>query len=193
MCRHATRTLPPEPASARSARLFLQEQLEAWDLLELLDDALLALSELVTNGVMHARTPLVVSVSCENGRVEIAVFDGAAALPAVRPPRRDVLADVDRAAALEAEHQAGLDDRDPRLHVGPAGSVAGGRGLLLVDALAAEWGVSPQSDGKAVWVRTPAPEGWPHRACCSCSTSPEAVVLASGARALHRQEPPSAS
>lgn len=193
MCRHATRTLPPEPGSARAARRFLQEQLEAWDLLELLDDALLALSELVNNGVMHARTPLVVSASCENGRVEIAVFDGHKGLPTVRPARRDLLSDLDRAARVEAEHEAELDDRDPRLHVGAAGSVAGGRGLLLVDALSAEWGVSPQSDGKAVWVRAPAPRDWPHARGCPCSTSPEAVTLASGARVVHRQEAASPS
>lgn len=186
MCRHATRTLPPEPGSAAQARAFLRERFAEWDLLELLDDALLALSELVTNGVMHARTPLVVSISCENGRLEIAVFDGSPALPEVRPLRHDVLSDVDRAARITAEHGLELDDRDPRLHVGAAGSVTGGRGLLLVDALAAEWGVSPQSDGKAVWVRAPTPPGWPHAAACPCSTSDRAVALASGAQAVHR-------
>jgi hypothetical protein len=29
--------------------------------------------------------------------------------------------------------------------------LAGGRGLKLVEALAASWGVSPEAQGKAVW------------------------------------------
>lgn len=39
------------------------------------------------------------------------------------------------------------------MQVGPAGSIGAGRGLLLVEALADEWGVTMQTGGKAVWFR----------------------------------------
>lgn len=181
MCRHATTTLPPEPRSAAAARRFVGDRLQEWSLDELRDDALLAVTELVTNAVLHARTPLLVCVSTENGHVELAVFDGNQALPQPRPPRDDLAQDL--AAVLRAEaavDEPALDERDPRLDVGPAGSVAGGRGLLLVAALAAEWGVSPLSDGKAVWVRTPAPEGWTAGGPCPCTSGENAATLGSG-------------
>lgn len=185
VCRHATQVLPAEPESAPAARAFLRARATEWDLLPLLADAQLAVSELVTNAVIHARTPLVTSVSCADGVFELAVFDGNPTLPAVRPARSDLHGDITRVAQLEQE-LGPLDDRDPQLDVGAAGSVAGGRGLLLVAALAAEWGVSPTSDGKAVWARTPTPPGWPHASGCPCSTAERATTLASGHRVVHR-------
>ena len=186
MCRHATTTLPAEPQSAPAARDFVRSCFTRWDLLPMVDDAQLALTELVTNGVLHARTPLRVSASCENGVVELAVFDGSPVLPQLRPERTDLAADLDVLTAAEIELGGGVHERDPRLDVGRAGSVAGGRGLLLVDALVAEWGVSPLSDGKAVWIRSPTPPGWPHAVGCPCSTAPAAAPLASGKRAVDR-------
>ena len=187
MCRHTSRELPPEPRSASVARAFLRECLTEWDLTALYDDAALALTELVANAVMHAATPLVVTVSCERGMVEIGVHDGNPSMPAIRPHRTDVEADIRQALATEAA--AGLqpvDERDPGTHVGPSGSLLGGRGLLVVDALAAQWGVSPLSDGKAVWVRTPVPQGWPHAADCPCATDEQATILGSGRPVVHR-------
>jgi hypothetical protein len=46
-----------------------------------------------------------------------------------------------------------LDERDVRLDVGAAGTLAGGRGLLLVEALADEWGVTRRGNGKVVWAK----------------------------------------
>src|SRR6478736_6684260 len=86
MCLHAIQALPPEPASARAARVFVRDRFEEWGLLSLLDDAQLAVTELVTNAVLHAGTPLTVSLSCTRGFVEIAVFDGSPVLPATRAP-----------------------------------------------------------------------------------------------------------
>ncbi len=188
MCRHATTALPAEPLSASAARAFVAERLADWDLLELRDDAVLAVTELVTNAILHAHTPLVVCISSEHGQVELAVFDGNVALPQPRPQRLDLSSDLD--ALLEAEAEAvsagvDVDERDPRLDIGDAGSVAGGRGLLLVGALAAEWGVSPLSDGKAVWVRTPAPGRWPHGTGCPCASSAEPATLGSGRPVVH--------
>jgi len=39
----------------------------------------------------------------------------------------------------------------------PSSDDTGGRGLLLVDALAAAWGVTPRPDGKRVWFELPVP------------------------------------
>lgn len=186
MCRHATQPLPAEPHSALAARVFLAECFQAWDLMPLFDDAALALTELVTNAVLHAGTPLVVSVSCAESAVELAVFDGNPVLPSVRPHRHDLGRDLAQVLTAEAALAGAVDDRDPRLHVGPAGSVAGGRGLLLVDALAAEWGISPLSDGKAVWVRSPIPRALAYADDCRCADSDDSVLLASGHLAEHR-------
>ena len=185
MCRHASRDLPPEPRSASVAREFLRTCFTDWDLMELYDDAALGLSELVANAVMHAATPLVVAVSCEGGMVEIAVHDGNPSMPVIRPQRTDIDGDIRQ--ALVAEAAAGpVDERDPLIHVGAAGSLAGGRGLLLVDAVSAEWGVSPLSDGKAVWIRTPVPQGWPYAADCPCADAEQPTVLGSGRLVVHR-------
>lgn len=186
MCRHATQALPPEPNSAPEARRFLRARAEEWDLLPILADAQLAMSELVTNAVIHARTPLLTSFSCAEGIAEIAVFDGSPALPTPRPVRTDLMGDIDLAAAREKALGEQLEDRDPALDVGRSGTVAGGRGLLLIAALAAEWGVSPRSDGKAVWVRTPTPPGWPHAVGCPCAVAERSLELASGNRVVHR-------
>jgi hypothetical protein len=154
--------------------------------MELYDDTALALTELVANAVMHAATPLVVAVSCEGGMVEIAVHDGNPSMPAIRPQRTDVDGDIQQALAAEAAATGPVDERDPRAHVGAAGSLAGGRGLLLVDAVSAQWGVSPLSDGKAVWVRTPVPAGWPHAAICPCTDAESPTILGSGRSVVHR-------
>ena len=158
--------------------------------MELYDDAALALTELVANAVMHAATPLVVAISCEGGMVEIAVHDGNPSMPAIRPHRTDIEADIRQALAAEAAAATGaagpIDERDPRAYVGDAGPLAGGRGLLLVDALSAQWGVSPLSDGKAVWVRTPVPPDWPHGADCPCAHAEGSTVLGSGRTVVHR-------
>ncbi len=178
---------PPEPRSALTARDLLGRYFTDWGLLALLDDAQLALSELVSNAVLHGSPPLGVAFSSENANVEIAVCDGNPAPPVVRVARADLSGDLTALLATQAGQDPELDERDCRLNVGEAGSVAGGRGLLLVDALAAQWGVSALSDGKAVWLRTPTPPSWPHADDCPCASSPDAVALASGRYALHRE------
>ncbi|WP_244190543.1 ATP-binding protein [Streptomyces caeruleatus] len=49
-------------------------------------------------------------------------------------------------------------DFSPRTPVKPAGiswEATGGRGILLVEAMAAEWGTVPVSGGKQVWSEIP--------------------------------------
>jgi anti-sigma regulatory factor (Ser/Thr protein kinase) len=76
--------LPPEPASASRAREFVRGQLGRecdGDVLEIV--ALLA-TELVTNAVLHARTPLRLTVDVVAPVVRVAVEDTATATPVVR-------------------------------------------------------------------------------------------------------------
>lgn len=90
----------------------------------------LVVSELVTNGVLHAADSEVLQLSLENQTdgVRIVLSDASSIAPVVR--------DLS----------------------GPAGSVDGrpyatsGRGMALVQALATRWGVDPDDRGKQVWV-----------------------------------------
>jgi hypothetical protein len=177
VCRHAVFAVPPEPRSVPSARKFCRDTLSRWGLAGMVDDAQIVLSELVTNGVLHARTPLGVTVSAESGALEIAVSDDNPDLPTLRPDREDLAADLDELIAT-APVGGVADDRDPRLDVGAAGSVVGGRGLQLVVSLAGAWGVDPSVAGKSVWARLPVPPGWPPATDCPCATG--STRLASG-------------
>lgn len=73
--------LPPEVASARRARHLLTEELERWGEAELVEVGALCLSEVVTNAVVHAGTPVVLDIALGRDRVRIEVADGGAAPP----------------------------------------------------------------------------------------------------------------
>ena len=73
-----TTTLPADPRSASVARDFVREHLVEHDLPHLVDDMVLAVSELATNSIQHARTPFDVLLSRANGLVTIVVRDGSA-------------------------------------------------------------------------------------------------------------------
>ena len=77
MCRHDTRSRAVALPSVREVRDFRRRRLTEWDLLEVLEDTQLALSELITNAVLHARPPVTASVSCTDQMLEIAVSDGS--------------------------------------------------------------------------------------------------------------------
>jgi anti-sigma regulatory factor (Ser/Thr protein kinase) len=51
---------------------------------EILDDALLLISELVTNAVEHGKQPIFIALECENGGLKVRVRDGSRALPRPR-------------------------------------------------------------------------------------------------------------
>ncbi len=132
----ATAAYQPELAAAAAARRFVRDTLRLWDLTgrsarqdELVDDAVLLTSELVTNAVLHAGTP--VQVTCRlvgdqpDAAVEIAVLDRR---PAQLHP------DVPHTAAEAAERTSG-------------------RGLQLPSELASAWGVTYARAAKAVWFR----------------------------------------
>jgi anti-sigma regulatory factor (Ser/Thr protein kinase) len=107
------------PASVRKARGFTADVL-ADDGVEasVIEVAVLLVSELVTNAVVHARGPICLTVHTDAHWVRIEVEDLG--------HRRPVL----RAATLDA---------------------VDGRGLLVVDKLATDWGTEQRATHKVVW------------------------------------------
>lgn len=110
-------------------------------------------SELVTNGVLHARTDVAVNASVDDDALLIEVEDHDPRPPVRRSERADLLADIDELLTRDLGAEPEPDERHATMQVGPAGSIGAGRGLLLVEALADEWGVTMQTGGKAVWFR----------------------------------------
>ncbi len=109
--------LPPTARSAGLARRFLRGLLEAADRHGWADSAELALSEVVTNGILHAHTDLVVRVRLGDAEVEVAVADTNPSLPQQR-----------RAADVEATTGRGLElvtalTRDCGVRAEPGGKV----------------------------------------------------------------------
>ena len=76
--------LPPEPKSATQARSLTRDYLQSSCPREAIEIAALLITELVTNAVLHARTPIVVSVESSPGTVFLAVDDKAAGEPVAR-------------------------------------------------------------------------------------------------------------
>ncbi|MEU6442991.1 ATP-binding protein [Streptomyces sp. NPDC047046] len=114
--------LPRRRTSVRKARDFARETAGAWECRELADALALVVSELVTNAVVHAR--------CGAGRqVALTLVRGDGAV-------RVEVRDSGRGAPA------------------PRGAVPfteeSGRGLAVVDAVAADWGVRDEVVGKTV-------------------------------------------
>lgn len=117
-----SQTLPREPESAAVARRLVRTALIAWGLEEHIDDAMLVITELVSNAVHHGRLAsirVVVTRPAEH-RVRLGVVDRSRALPVMR-----------------------TDSDGNRLR---------GRGLVLVDALTERWGTDLHQWGKDVWA-----------------------------------------
>ncbi|WP_195210413.1 ATP-binding protein [Actinomarinicola tropica] len=71
----ATRSFPADVASAEAARRFVESVLHRWGCDGFRDDALLLVSELVTNAVVHARSGCEVVVVHESLGVRVEVSD----------------------------------------------------------------------------------------------------------------------
>jgi hypothetical protein len=82
-----SRLFAPGRDAPGAARRFLEDALRQWGRLSLLDDARVVLSELVTNAVLHARSPFTVSVRAEESGVRLAVHDDSPAQPPASVPR----------------------------------------------------------------------------------------------------------
>jgi hypothetical protein len=160
MCRRALLGLEPTPQAAGEARHFVADTCRQWGIDDVIDEVTLAVSELVTNAVLHARTHIEVELCVLRSAMTVSVIDRDPRPPVVRPVRLDLLADLDSMQSVTPDG----DDRHPNTYVGSSGSIAGGRGLLIVDALADEWGVAQRADGKEVWLTMPVQ--WTHEDEC---------------------------
>jgi anti-sigma regulatory factor (Ser/Thr protein kinase) len=76
--------LPPEPSSATRARTLAREQLERSCPSDAVDTIALLVTELVTNAILHARTPLLLTVDTGPDHVRICVEDASNERPALR-------------------------------------------------------------------------------------------------------------
>jgi len=74
--------LPPEPTSAGMARRFVASSLVAGD--EVAELAVLLVSELASNAVLHARTPFELVVEDDGRRLRVEVHDDSSALPTLK-------------------------------------------------------------------------------------------------------------
>jgi anti-sigma regulatory factor (Ser/Thr protein kinase) len=79
--------LPPDPRSAADARHAVAAYCRARGVREdLLQVGVLVISELVTNVVLHAATPMIVWAEYEDSTLTLAATDGDTALPALLAP-----------------------------------------------------------------------------------------------------------
>lgn len=96
----AQRELPVSPAAPAIARDFLRASTCVAHHSAVVDDAVLLVSELVTNSVLHGGPPVVVAVDCDGDALQVRVRDGSSELPA---PRHALQADENgRGLALVA-------------------------------------------------------------------------------------------
>ncbi|WP_330305878.1 MULTISPECIES: SpoIIE family protein phosphatase [unclassified Streptomyces] len=111
-----------EPERIADARQQLREMLHDWASEDQLDSAVLLVSEMVTNVLVHtdADALLVAEVTGEPGerRMKVEVTDAS-------------------------------DDLPHRRHPGELAS--SGRGLVFMELLAHAWGVDPRGEGKSIW------------------------------------------
>jgi anti-sigma regulatory factor (Ser/Thr protein kinase) len=136
-------SLPPDLASVIDARRLVQQTLSAWGIAGApAEDALLVVSELVTNAILHAGTEMVVSVERRRTRLRLAVADGSDR-PAIEP-----LPEPGPDPTAEVFDDPGDLDLDRLLESLPTT----GRGLKMVQALTVGWGNEPTPEGKRVWA-----------------------------------------
>lgn len=111
--------LPPSANAPAIARTFVEER--SGDLAPaLVDDALVLVSELVTNAVLHGQPEIRLRLRRIPPGIGVAVSDEGDDLDQVRPSH-------------------------------PSARATSGRGLAIVDTLAADWGVQAGTPGKVVW------------------------------------------
>lgn len=127
----AAATFEPVGRSVATARAFVRDTLQGWGCADIVDDAVVLTSELVTNAVVHAGTAADVLCLRNDDGVRISVAD--------RYPEREI--------PLQNAGQVVVHpDRE------------GGRGLLLCGALATRWGVEYTAAQKHVWFQLDLPE-----------------------------------
>jgi len=81
--RAADAAFEPTIDAPRSSRAFIREQLAEWGALECEHEAVLVVTELVTNVVHHAATPIHIHAEFDAPNLRVEVRDGSSVLPAV--------------------------------------------------------------------------------------------------------------
>lgn len=77
--------LTPDHDSPGKARQFVSRRLSEWGVnRRTIEDAVLLATELVTNAVVHARTPMRLDVALDDGVVRVAVSDSDAGRPVLQ-------------------------------------------------------------------------------------------------------------
>jgi len=106
----ASTRLPAHPASTRAARAFVAEHLRTWELDDAIDDATLLVSELVTNAILHARSPVDLIVRKVRSAVRVEVFHDGNGVP--KPLHPDHEEDAGRGLGLvhAVASRWGVDD-----------------------------------------------------------------------------------
>ncbi|MBX9397725.1 SpoIIE family protein phosphatase [Streptomyces sp. TRM72054] len=127
----AAASFEPVGRSVASARSFVRDTLQGWGHADIIDDAVVLASELVTNAVVHAGTTA--DVLC------LRLDDGVRIEVADHYPEREV-------PLQGSAVNMGSPDRE------------GGRGLQLCAALAGRWGVEYTPTHKQVWFQLHLPE-----------------------------------
>ncbi len=126
----AAATFDPVGRSVATARSFVRDTLQGWGFSDIIDDAVVLTSELVTNAVVHAGTAADVLCLRSEDAVRIEVSD--------RYPEREI-------PLQQSSVNVGSPDRE------------GGRGLQLCAALATRWGVDYTPTHKLVWFQLDLP------------------------------------
>ncbi|MFL6056359.1 MAG: SpoIIE family protein phosphatase [Actinoallomurus sp.] len=156
------RTFPAEPIMVSEARRLAAETFAHWGMLDEQSElACLLVSEVVTNVVLHAaNTPAPRREFVLEGALGLeglGGFDDSWDMPDLtrrEPATKEFTLRLRRGEKAVWVEVLDKDMRLPRIR--SAGETdEGGRGLYLVDQLAARWGSRPISDGKAVWFEIP--------------------------------------
>ncbi|WP_200308310.1 ATP-binding protein [Streptomyces adelaidensis] len=126
---HYELRFPCDPRGPGVARVTLRAVLDAHGLAQLTDRAELLASELATNSVRHTRGPASVRLQWLHPVLRVSVWDMSTDLPSM----------------------PGMSPRATGTHA------EGGRGLLILDAVADRWGGCPMGEGaggpggKTIW------------------------------------------
>ena len=145
----------PDDRAAAAARSHVRDTLREWRVDPVADDAVLLVSELVTNAVVHAGTPVDVTCQLVDGTVQVDVQD--------RHPSR-VLPEVPVQENVEG---------------------SSGRGLLLAAAIASSWGVTYTTNSKNVWFRLELPDASTGRGTTMATPIGAMAELPEAPRDLH--------
>lgn len=117
--------LPPQPSSVAEARSRVRGLLVDAGREDLVDSAVLLVSEIVTNALLHAGTEIDLRAGLGREGLRVEIGDGSPHLPA------------------------------RRRYATTAGT---GRGLLMLESMVDDWGVTRRRNGKTVWFSLSSPD-----------------------------------